>query len=104
MQLFDYSYLVFRSYTTTISNMAFIMASRYFTMIAPIILLPSALPTTLNHHKLAAFFLPIIIGIHGYNLYYLSDFGGIPCSSSRPYIPYGPLNSSSGEAREEISI
>lgn len=56
------------------------IAFRYFTMISPILLLPSALmvsPTILNHRKLANIFLPPIIAIHGYNLYYLSDFGGI---------------------------
>jgi hypothetical protein len=61
--------------------MALVIIFRSLGILAPIAVLPAALTissTTLNHHQLAAIFALPILAMHGLNLYFLSDFGGIP--------------------------
>jgi hypothetical protein len=52
-----------------------------FSMLAPIAALLAALmirSTALNHHQLTIIFTPPILAMHGLNLSFLSDLGGIP--------------------------
>jgi hypothetical protein len=61
--------------------MALVTILRSFSMLAPIAALPAALmirSTALNYHQLATIFTPTILAMHGLNLYFLSDLGGIP--------------------------
>jgi hypothetical protein len=61
--------------------MSLVTILRSLSILAPIAALPVPLmipSTAFNHHQLATIFAPPILAMHGLNLCFPSDFGGIP--------------------------